>query len=147
MIWEESKGDPDAISTNAENGKSDIGLMQINEDTFAEMKAKYPDLIKGDINDPESNIMAGALYLAEKKEEFGDWDLALRAYNSGSASVDPDNPDVSTTDLGTDSYVNRVNYYQDLIKEGQDLPSEYSETPNRFRPDRPNPSACQACHG
>lgn len=133
MIWEKSKGDPDAISTNAENGKSDIGLMQINEDTFAEMKAKYPDLIKGDINDPESNIMAGALYLAEKKEEFGDWDLALRAYNSGSASVDPDNPDVSTTDLGTDSYVNRVNYYQDLIKEGQDLPSEYSETPEQVQ--------------
>ena len=130
MIWEESKGDPEAMSVNGGNGGSDIGLMQVNEKTFAAMKEKHPDLITGTADNPKDNIMAGALYLAEQQEKFGgDWDLALRAYNSGPESVDINNPDVSTTGEGTAEYVNRVNSYRDLITQGADLPDGLEEKP------------------
>ncbi|RJE89498.1 transglycosylase SLT domain-containing protein [Paracoccus onubensis] len=125
VIWDESKGIASAATTNGENGLTDSGLMQVNPETFAALKAKHPDLLPGGPDDVQSNIMAGALYLAEQKATFGDWDLALRAYNSGPGSVDPSDPSISTTGLGTKNYVDKVNFFEDLIARGQVLPDGF----------------------
>lgn len=125
VIWDESKGVAGAGSVNGENGLTDSGLMQINPDTFAALKAKHPDLLTGDASDPKTNIMAGALYLKEQYDQFGDWDLALRAYNSGPLSVDPSDASISTTGFGTQNYVEKVSFYQDLISRGEQLPDGF----------------------
>ena len=36
---------------------------------------------------PQANLYGAALYLRQKWEEFGNWELALAAYNAGSATV------------------------------------------------------------
>ena len=123
VIWDESKGQVSAGSVNGGNGQTDSGLMQINPDTFASLKAKYPNLLpNGNVNDPQTNIMAGALYLKEQYKTFGSWDLALRAYNSGPGSVDRSDPSASTTGLGTKNYVEKINYFMDIIEKGGELP-------------------------
>lgn len=125
VIWDESKGIAHAGTVNGENGQTDTGLMQVNPATFAALKDQHPDLLTGGAGDPASNIMAGALYLAENKQEFGTWDLALRAYNSGPLSVDPTDHTVSTTGFGTQNYVEKVNFYADLLNDGKALPDGY----------------------
>lgn len=125
VIWDESKGIASAGTVNGENGLTDSGLMQINPETFAALKEQHPDLLTGDASDPKNNIMAGALYLKEQYDQFGDWDLALRAYNSGPLSVDPSDHTVSTTGFGTKNYVEKVNFYQDLLNQGSSMPDGY----------------------
>lgn len=40
-----------------------------------------------DINDPVQNVKGGARYLREQYDKFGDWSLALAAYNAGPGAV------------------------------------------------------------
>jgi soluble lytic murein transglycosylase-like protein len=122
MIWQESRGNNGAVSTNA-NGAADSGLMQINADTFASLQAKHPELQGKSLSDPETNILAGALYLKDMKEQFGNWELTLRAYNSGPNSVNPVNADVTTTGLGDPSYVQKVMCYWQALDSGGGLPA------------------------
>lgn len=125
VIWDESRGVLDASSTNPGNGLTDVGLMQVNPDTFAELQQKYPELLgDSDLSDPATNIMAGALYLAEQKMTFGDWETALRAYNSGPNNVNPDDlSDISKTGTGTSNYVDKVMDYMQTISNGGELPA------------------------
>lgn len=125
VIWDESKGIVSASSVNGENGLTDAGLMQLNPNTFADVKAKHPDLVTGDSSDARSNIMAGALYLKDMHGQFGDWDFALRAYNSGPLSVDLSDASISTTGLGTDNYVEKVNFYRDTLEQGKVMPDGF----------------------
>lgn len=126
VIWDESKGIASVGTINDENRQTDSGLMQINPETFTALKAQHPDLVSSDASDPKTNIMAGALYLKEQFDQFGDWNLALRAYNSGPLSVDPSDHTVSTTGFGTKNYVEKVNFYQDLLNQGSSMPDGYS---------------------
>jgi soluble lytic murein transglycosylase-like protein len=41
-----------------------------------------------DINDPVENLRGGARYLKQQYEKFGDWSLALAAYNAGPGAVE-----------------------------------------------------------
>ena len=125
VIWDESKGVVSAGSINGENGMTDCGLMQLNPETFADMKAKNPDLITGDSSDARSNIMAGAMYLKEMHDQFGDWDFALRAYNSGPLSVDMADASISTTGFGTKNYVEKVNFYRETLDQGNVMPDGF----------------------
>ncbi|MDB6454067.1 transglycosylase SLT domain-containing protein [Falsirhodobacter sp. 20TX0035] len=125
VIWDESKGIASAGTVNGENGMQDSGLMQVNSETYAALKEQFPDLLGGDVMGVQDNIMAGALYLSQQHQQFGDWDLALRAYNSGPGSVDPSDASISTTGLGTKNYVEKVTYFEDLISRGQVLPDGY----------------------
>lgn len=120
MIWDESRGDIGALTVNGGNGLGDTGLMQVNPETFKELQAQYPELLGGkELNDPATNIMAGALYVKEQLADFGSLDLALRAYNSGPLNVNPDNvADISRYGTGTASYVEKVNNYADIIGSG-----------------------------
>ncbi|MCP3097664.1 transglycosylase SLT domain-containing protein [Myxococcus sp. K15C18031901] len=119
QIWQESRGDLSAATTNGGNGLTDTGLMQVNPNTFKELQAKHPELQGKDLSDPATNILAGACYMKDMKEQFGSWDLALRAYNSGPNGVDRGNPDAIPAGTGDATYVQKVKSFANTLATGQ----------------------------
>uniref|UniRef100_UPI001142FFE0 lytic transglycosylase domain-containing protein n=1 Tax=Myxococcus sp. AB025B TaxID=2562794 RepID=UPI001142FFE0 len=119
QIWQESRGDLAAVTTNGGNGLTDIGLMQVNPNTFKELQAKHPELAGKDLSDPATNILAGACYMKDMKEQFGGWDLALRAYNSGPNGVDKSNPDAIPAGTGDATYVRKVKDFMNILSTGE----------------------------
>ncbi|WP_206612523.1 lytic transglycosylase domain-containing protein [[Pantoea] beijingensis] len=121
QIWAESRGNLSAASTNGGNGKTDSGLMQVNPDTYNEMKNENPGLLSGNPNSAENNIMAGALYLKQQTHAFnGNIGAGLRAYNSGPDNVNLSNlSDISKTGTGASPYVDNVLSYAKIISSGQ----------------------------
>lgn len=76
VIWAESSGDPNAVST-----KGAQGLMQL-------MPATARELGIGNVFDPHENVDGGAHYLRRMiDEQGGDLSLALAAYNAGPDAV------------------------------------------------------------
>jgi soluble lytic murein transglycosylase-like protein len=73
----ESRGDVHAVSP-----KGAIGLMQLMPDTWADLRLRYG--LGSDPFDPRNNILAGAAYLRELHDQFGDPGF-LAAYNAGPA--------------------------------------------------------------
>lgn len=74
LIWVESRYCPEAVSS-----KGAVGLGQLMPATARELGV--------DPRNPQANLYGAALYLRRKWEEFGDWRLALAAYNAGSPAV------------------------------------------------------------
>lgn len=62
-----------------------MGLMQVMPATFAEMRARYG--LGADPYDPRTNILAGAAYLREMYDRYGERHF-LAAYNAGPGRVD-----------------------------------------------------------
>jgi murein DD-endopeptidase MepM/ murein hydrolase activator NlpD len=89
----ESGGDP-----NAGSPQGATGLMQIMP--FWNGTGGY------DINDPNQNIMLGALILKQNFEQHGDWDTAIRAYLGFGVDA------LGTTD---EAYLARVNQYRQQV--------------------------------
>jgi Transglycosylase SLT domain len=75
VIDVESGGNPFAVSP-----KGATGLMQLMPETGARNGAL-------NLFDPRQNIAAGARYLAQLIQQFGDLQLALAAYNAGEGAV------------------------------------------------------------
>jgi soluble lytic murein transglycosylase-like protein len=71
----ESRGDRRAISP-----KGAMGLMQLMPDTWAGLRARYG--LGRDPYDPRDNILAGAAYLREMHDRYGEPGF-LAAYNAG----------------------------------------------------------------
>ncbi len=71
----ESGGNPAAVSP-----KGAMGLMQIMPETWVDLRARYQ--LGADPFDPHDNIMAGAAYLRELYDRFGQAGF-LAAYNAG----------------------------------------------------------------
>lgn len=118
QIWAESRGQLGQDTTNV-NGKTDAGVMQVNADTFAALKRDNPkELGNADVNNAHDNIMAGALYMRDQKKEFGDWDSALRAYNSGPDKVNKGNL-ADAGGVGDPKYVENVMNFAKIIESGQ----------------------------
>ena len=67
-----------------------VGLMQIMPDTFAWLTNEmlFDHLDEGMLYDPETNIKYGTYYLSRLYDRYGDWALALAAYNGGQGNVD-----------------------------------------------------------
>ncbi|MGJ0511204.1 lytic transglycosylase domain-containing protein [Methylocystis sp.] len=76
----ESHGDTCAVSV-----KGAIGLMQIMPATYEELRLKHA--LKPDPFNPGDNILAGAAYLSEMFERYGE-DGFLAAYNAGPQRYD-----------------------------------------------------------
>jgi hypothetical protein len=70
----ESLGDPRALSP-----KGAMGQMQIMPDTWSELRSRYG--LGADPYDAHDNIMAGAAYLREMHDRYGD--RGFLAYNAG----------------------------------------------------------------
>lgn len=75
VMHAESHGDVKSVSE-----KGAIGLMQVMPKTYAELQAKLG--LGPDPFDPRDNILAGAAYLADMFERYGETGF-LAAYNAG----------------------------------------------------------------
>ena len=73
--YEESRMDP-----AAQSGAGARGLLQLMPGTARELR------VAGD--DPAENVLAGASYLRQMLDRFGDVELALAAYNAGPTAVE-----------------------------------------------------------
>lgn len=77
IIKIESNGNPQAVG---DNGQS-IGLMQIQPKWH---KARIDRLGITDLKDPKQNLTVGCDILAELLDTYGNYHMALAAYNTGS---------------------------------------------------------------
>ena len=95
-----------------------MGVMQLMPETADELGVS-------DAFDPEENIMGGADYLSQKLVEYGgDVELALAAYNAGSANVAKYGGIPPFEE--TQNYVKKVTAYMDEYK--QDLGTVTTKT-------------------
>jgi hypothetical protein len=81
VLRAESAGDVRAISSAGA-----LGLMQVMPDTWAGLRVHYR--LGRDPYDPHDNIMAGAAYLREMWDRYGDVGAMLAAYNAGPGRYD-----------------------------------------------------------
>ncbi|MDO5706298.1 MAG: lytic transglycosylase domain-containing protein [Paracoccus sp. (in: a-proteobacteria)] len=77
----ESRGNPHAVSP-----KGAMGLMQVMPETWAALRARHA--LGDDPFDPRDNIFAGAAYLREMHDRYGDVTGMLAAYNAGPGRYD-----------------------------------------------------------
>jgi soluble lytic murein transglycosylase-like protein len=75
LVRTESNWSPAAVSS-----KGAIGLAQLMPGT-ARLLGVNP-------HDPRQNLEGGARYLSQQYRKFGDWRLALAAYNAGPGAVE-----------------------------------------------------------
>lgn len=75
LVNQESRWNQSAISS-----KGAIGLAQLMPGTA--------QMLRVDPNDPQQNLEGGARYLRMMYDKFGDWKLALAAYNAGPGKVE-----------------------------------------------------------
>jgi soluble lytic murein transglycosylase-like protein len=95
--------------------------MQVNSDTFKALQQAHPQLQGKSLSDPATNIMAGAFYMQDMSKQFGgDYNKALRAYNSGPDQV---HANLSSVSVGDPNYVNTVMNFASIIQKGGTLPA------------------------
>jgi soluble lytic murein transglycosylase-like protein len=83
VIQVESRFDHKAVSSAGAQG-----LMQVQPSVVTALAERGKMLpITKNIKDPRVNVEVGVSYLAYLKEMFGDWKVALTAYNAGPSSV------------------------------------------------------------
>jgi soluble lytic murein transglycosylase-like protein len=75
LVYQESRWNPNAISH-----KGAIGLAQLMPGTA--------QMLRVDPTDPRQNLEGGARYLRMMYDRFGNWRLALAAYNAGPGAVE-----------------------------------------------------------
>lgn len=75
LVQQESGWNHTAVST-----KGATGLAQLMPGTA--------ELLNVDMHDPEENLEGGARYLRKMYDKFGNWKLALAAYNAGPQAVE-----------------------------------------------------------
>jgi soluble lytic murein transglycosylase-like protein len=67
------------LQPNAVSGAGARGVLQVMPETGATLAP--------DVDEPRSNVLAGARYLRQMLHRFGSTDLALAAYNAGPTAV------------------------------------------------------------
>lgn len=77
----ESRSDPQAVSP-----KGAMGLMQVMPETWMALRARHG--LGDDPFDPRDNIFAGAAYLREMHDRYGNVVAMLAAYNAGPGRYD-----------------------------------------------------------
>ena len=117
VIKTESDFDSAAVSN-----KGAVGLMQFMPDTFDWLTNEmlFEHLADGMRYDPETNVRYGAYLLSHLYKRYGDWSLALAAYNAGIGTVDKwlEDPQYSDGEGGLQSipYKETRNYIKKVTK-------------------------------
>ncbi len=96
LVQQESGWNPKAVSRVGA-----LGLAQLMPDTARMMRV--------DPHDPVQNLDGGARYLRLQYDAFGDWRLALAAYNAGPGAV--------SQHKGIPPYAETVNYVRVILGE------------------------------
>ena len=86
-------------NTGAVSHKGATGLAQLMPDTAARLGV--------DPSDPHQNLEGGARYLRQMYDRFGDWRLALAAYNAGPEAVEKYG--------GVPPYAETTNYVRSIL--------------------------------
>lgn len=121
----ESSFDPEVVSSVGA-----MGLMQIMPATFEEIQRDLGEKYDVDaLFEPQVNIRCGTYYLSKLYKRFGDWEIAIAAYNAGPTTVSKwlqneeycqDGKLIHIPYSETDKYVTkvlgRVEKYKDLYK-------------------------------
>lgn len=124
QMWAESRGRPDTVTTNID-GTSDVGLMQISQERWlrdilpnltAEQRRRIKERTGKDaselnMNNPQENIIGGALELENWIRQKGSVDAALKFYVSG-----------GVPGVGSPTYVTDVLNFRDILSKGGTLP-------------------------
>jgi soluble lytic murein transglycosylase len=78
------------FESGAVSGAGAVGLMQLMPSTFEWLTDDklFEHLESGMLYDPETNIKYGTYCLSFLYDRYGDWELALAAYNGGLGNVD-----------------------------------------------------------
>ena len=106
QIGAESSWDPDAVSPAGARG-----LTQLMPGTASDLGV--------DPNDPIQNLDGGARYLKQQYDKFGDWGLALSAFNAGPGNVQKYG--------GIPPFEETQNYVRKILGDGGNELSGYSE--------------------
>jgi len=117
LVRAESNFNPKAVSR-----KGALGLCQLMPETARKLGVKNPF-------DPDENLNAGAKLLKRLYEKYGNWRLALAAYNAGEGAVDRygDVPPFRETQLyvrkiaGKFKEVERKRYRIVIVKRGNTI--------------------------
>lgn len=80
LAWQECRFRPDIISGATISGAGAVGIMQI-------VPKWHPTMTAADCLDPTKAINYGASYLKTLHNQFGSWELALKAYNWGPGNL------------------------------------------------------------
>ncbi len=75
-----------AFNPNAYNPSGATGIIQILPGTWGGLYSKA-DGLPNDQRNAESSLYYGAKYMHQNYKQFGNWDLALAAYNAGPGNV------------------------------------------------------------
>ncbi|GIZ52073.1 transglycosylase SLT domain-containing protein [Noviherbaspirillum aridicola] len=124
QVWAESRGRPNTVTTNID-GTSDVGLMQISQERWLndivpnltpEQRQRIKertgkDATELNMNDPEENLIGGALELQNWIRQKGSVEEALRFYVSG-----------GVPGVGSPTYVSDVLNFQSILSRGGSLP-------------------------
>lgn len=97
LVNQESRWNPSAVSSAGARG-----LAQLMPDTAAHLGVNA--------DDPHQNLDGGARYLRMMYDRFGDWTLALAAYNAGPGAVERHN--------GVPPYDETTNYVRVVMGAG-----------------------------
>jgi murein DD-endopeptidase MepM/ murein hydrolase activator NlpD len=126
VIYQESNGNVNVVSTLNPNGGDDSSVMQVNQHTAGELLGKYPDRFQGTIGTAR-DIMLGVSYLRDMYDTVGDrnWGITLRAYNSGPYGVDKTNLRATPASTGDPAYVDKVLHFWSDITQGKDPPADH----------------------
>ncbi|MBI5128871.1 MAG: lytic transglycosylase domain-containing protein [Rhodopseudomonas palustris] len=116
----ESAGDP-----RARSAKGAIGLMQIMPTTWTGLQARYG--LGVDPYDPHDNIMAGAAYLRELHDRFGEPGF-LSAYNAGPGRYEQHLATGRALPDETKAYVAAVMRSVDGVPTGGSPPTDVTST-------------------
>ncbi len=121
VIWKESRFDPDA-----EGAAGEIGLMQVTEAAAWEWAGSIGrnDFVREELYDPETNLQAGAWYLARALRRYARYGdpapFALAEFNAGPQNAERWARDAATAEQfieqitypGTQRYVRDILAYQ-----------------------------------
>ncbi|MDE0853083.1 MAG: transglycosylase SLT domain-containing protein [Nevskia sp.] len=98
LLYQESTFNPNAVSVTGAQG-----IAQFEPATAAQYGV--------DVTDVTSSIYGAAHYLADLYNEFGDWNLAVAAYNGGPGTIQKWVDGTGSLSAQTNNYVARITGY------------------------------------